>query len=467
MKVYRSLGLIVVASLLLAACSAAGSSSATATPNPKGLPPVVSDAAVISQGRVFPSQFADISFNYSGKVAEVLAQEGDSVQSGDVVARLESSDTEETNVAHAQKVADVARAQQEVVAATQELLDAQKAITDLTESTATELSLAQAQFTIADLQKQIDDNQRTLSYMVSPDIKFYRDQVAKAQDTVTTTQQTANMTDLQQAVTQAKESVDMRAIELHDAISLEGWGGAKPALEAQKNYDTAVEVLKNAQLRLAQAQITNTDAIKDANKKLDDATKQLNYILQGPDSVKVTQAKANIVQLQAQLAKAQTDAAKLKTNSGLDPDKLRAAQNRVAAAQARLATAQASLTAAQLKPESIELKAPFSGTVAVQNLKVGQHINAGEPAVTLANLAQWEIKTDDLTEIEVVKVKVGQTVQVKLDALPEMPLTGVVKAIRSQYEEKRGDITYTVTIALTSADPQVRWGMTAEVTFAK
>ena len=53
----------------------------------------------------------------------------------------------------------------------------------------------------------------------------------------------------------------------------------------------------------------------------------------------------------------------------------------------------------------------------------------------------------------------------KLDALPEVKLTGVVKSIKSKYEEKRGDITYTVTIGLTSTDPKMRWGMTAEVTF--
>jgi hypothetical protein len=42
-----------------------------------------------------------------------------------------------------------------------------------------------------------------------------------------------------------------------------------------------------------------------------------------------------------------------------------------------------------------------------------------------------------------------------------------VTAISSKYEEKRGDITYTITIALTSTDPRMRWGMTADVQFEK
>ncbi len=477
MKAYRTLGLLVVVSMFLAACGA----SPTATPDPNTLPPVIADAGVISQGRLYPKQFADISFNASGKVAEVVAQEGDVVQANDLIARLESTDAEETSVARAQKAANVASAQEavvaaelEIVAAQTELVNAQKAITDMVASTATAVNLAQAQTNIANLQKQIDDANRTLRYMVSPDVKWYQDQVARAQDGVTMTLQTAGLTDLQMAVTAAKDAVAQRQIDLQDAINLDGWGGSKLALEAKKNYDLAVDTLKNAELRLSQAQIANSNSIDDANKALTDAQKALNSVLKGPDAVKLAQAQANLADLQAQLAKAQSDLAELTTNSGLDPDVLKAAQdrvlnaqNRITAGQARLTAAQANLIAAQMKSESVELKAPFAGTISVQNLKAGEHVNAGQPMVTLVDFTQWEVKTDDLTEIEVVKVKVGQNVTVKLDALPDVTLTGVVTAISTKYEEKRGDITYTVTIALTSTDPRMRWGMTADVQFEK
>ena len=35
------------------------------------------------------------------------------------------------------------------------------------------------------------------------------------------------------------------------------------------------------------------------------------------------------------------------------------------------------------------------------------------------------------------------------------------------FEEKRGDITYTVRIRINEPDPRLRWGMTVEVTFAE
>jgi len=58
-------------------------------------------------------------------------------------------------------------------------------------------------------------------------------------------------------------------------------------------------------------------------------------------------------------------------------------------------------------------------------------------------------------------------VTVTLDALSKTPLHGRVTEISPVYEEKRGDITYTVTVVLTDGDPKMRWGMTAVTTFEK
>jgi hypothetical protein len=46
-------------------------------------------------------------------------------------------------------------------------------------------------------------------------------------------------------------------------------------------------------------------------------------------------------------------------------------------------------------------------------------------------------------------------------------LKGEVTSINDRYEEKRGDITYTVTVLLKESDPLLRWGMTAAVRFVQ
>jgi HlyD family secretion protein len=87
--------------------------------------------------------------------------------------------------------------------------------------------------------------------------------------------------------------------------------------------------------------------------------------------------------------------------------------------------------------------------------------------VTLGDFTQWVVKTNNLTEIEVVRLQDGQTAEVVLDALPDVTLTGKVTKIASVFVESRGDITYTVTVTLDQSDPRARWGMTAQVTFGQ
>ena len=131
----------------------------------------------------------------------------------------------------------------------------------------------------------------------------------------------------------------------------------------------------------------------------------------------------------------------------------------------QLAVLQASLEAAKAKVAALEVTAPFDGVVAELNAKLGNSINSGEPAVTIADFSQWLVKTKDLTEIDVVNLKEGQSVTVTLDAIPNVNLKGEILSIAQNYSENQGDIVYEVTILLTDTHPAMRWGMTAKVSF--
>jgi multidrug resistance efflux pump len=137
------------------------------------------------------------------------------------------------------------------------------------------------------------------------------------------------------------------------------------------------------------------------------------------------------------------------------------------AAQARLNTAQEAVTSAEASLAALELRAPLAGTLVSLNLKPGSFIAAGQPALTLADFSGWVLKTDDLTELEVVQIKLGQTVSITLDALPDQPITGTVMTINPRFEDRRGDVTYTVTIALKNPAEAARWGMTGQVVFSE
>ena len=158
----------------------------------------------------------------------------------------------------------------------------------------------------------------------------------------------------------------------------------------------------------------------------------------------------------AQLQKALSDYDKLK--NGPDPDKMAAAEAKLKSAQATLASAKAAL-------DDLQVTAPFDGTVAKIDVKVGENVNAGVPVITIADYSRLIVETDNLTEIEVVKIEKGQEVSIVPDALPDVTLKGRVESIAEVYEEKRGDVTYTVKVELLESHPKLRWGMTVNSTF--
>ncbi len=114
-----------------------------------------------------------------------------------------------------------------------------------------------------------------------------------------------------------------------------------------------------------------------------------------------------------------------------------------------------------------ELRSPFAGTITNLELKVGEFAAAGTQVVTVADFSGWVVKTTDLTEIDVVNIKEGQPVDVKLDAIPDATLKGYVLSVGRNYSEKQGDVVYEVAVLLADQQPAMRWGMTAEVHFTK
>ncbi len=115
MKTTQTLIVFVLLSILLAGCGQiAPTAEAEATP----IPTVLADPTIISEGRLEPVRFSEIALNASGLVSEVLVSEGDAVEAGEVIARLESPEARTLEDAQAD-------ATQQLTAAYQAVRDAQ------------------------------------------------------------------------------------------------------------------------------------------------------------------------------------------------------------------------------------------------------------------------------------------------------------------------------------------------------
>lgn len=99
------------------------------------------------------------------------------------------------------------------------------------------------------------------------------------------------------------------------------------------------------------------------------------------------------------------------------------------------------------------------------NINTGDQVGPENWAVKVADTSSWYVETSDLTELEVVKVALGQKVTFTPDALPDVEMSGVVESISQAFLAQGGDILYKVRIKLDKIDPRLLWGMTVEVTF--
>jgi multidrug resistance efflux pump len=143
--------------------------------------------------------------------------------------------------------------------------------------------------------------------------------------------------------------------------------------------------------------------------------------------------------------------------------RLQPAAEDLAAAQAAVDGARAARDLAAERLVKTRMVAPFAGTLAAVDARVGEIIAAGAPVIRLADLSAFQFETTDLTELAVGRIKVGDAATVTVDALPGVEFPGKVTRIRAFGENRQGDIVYTVTVQPDRQDDRLRWNMTAAV----
>ncbi len=209
---------------------------------------------------------------------------------------------------------------------------------------------------------------------------------------------------------------------------------------AQSAYD-GVKGMGNAGM------LPESHAMNQATMDLDIARSQYDRLVKGATAEEIRVAESSVLAAQA----------------GLDRVKAGARPETVAVGQARVDQAQAAVLQAQASLASATLTAPFAGTVAAVNVNPGETVAAGTPVITLGDLANLRLETDDLSETSVGKVKIGQSVSVAFEALPARDFRGRVTKIAPIATQKQGGTNYTVTIEVEGLDASLRWGMTGHI----
>ncbi|HPH95526.1 MAG TPA: efflux RND transporter periplasmic adaptor subunit [Anaerolineaceae bacterium] len=288
---------------------------------------------------------------------------------------------------------------QNIILAEADLVTARRNLKNLQES---QVNRAQAELNLVQAQKNLEDAQKKRSYR-NATTRGTKEQIDAARATYVL----------------AKDEVE-RAQDMFDRV-------------ADNSPDDRARVVAESNLSAAIA-------------KRDRALINLNYLTGASDTEEVDEAQAKLDLAQAQFNEAEREWNRLK--DGPDPDDITAAEARIAAIQATLRLS--------------SITAPFAGIITEVRSKTGDQVSPGTISFRIDDLSHLFVDVP-ISEIDINKIAVSQTVNFTFDAIPNKTFHGVVIQIARVPIQGQTSVNYNVTIEMTDADSSVRPGMTAAV----
>ena len=154
----------------------------------------------------------------------------------------------------------------------------------------------------------------------------------------------------------------------------------------------------------------------------------------------------------------------------------RSAQKQAAilSAQSRIDEATAKLDLAKLQLSRCEVRAEVPGIVVYKDVffgseqrkpQVGDQVWANQPLIILPDISRMMVQTR-VRETDIHKVERNQKVGVRVEAYPDLRLTGAVTLVGTlaqEERERRATKYFSVDVLINESEPRLRPGMTARV----
>jgi membrane fusion protein, multidrug efflux system len=234
----------------------------------------------------------------------------------------------------------------------------------------------------------------------------------------------AQLAQAQSQVTAQQPNIPITQEENTQNIS----GGEADVANAQAAIGVAERDRESAVARLAEAQANATKAQADLSRytllikneevsqqEFDQvaATAKAQEATVAANRAAVESAGRTVDQRQAQLAQVRTRLAQYRNNA---PGLVAIRQANVQSQQANQQTAQAILEQAQLKLSYTKIVAPADGIILRRSSEVGEHINAGQQLLSIAQIGDIWV-TANFKETQLHNIRPGQSAIIHVDAL--------------------------------------------------
>jgi multidrug resistance efflux pump len=290
------------------------------------------------------------------------------------------------------------------------------------------------------LQLEVDRAQRALRELTSSaSIAAAEQAVANAQDAYDDAQKKVDNLKYRNS---DKVTVDY----LQDQVTL-----AQDALDRARDAYKSTAGLSNLDPARAKAG-TN---LYNAQRAYNNALSNFDWYTGTPSENDVATVNADFDAASAALQEAQWYLSELKGES--------IPSDATGAKLSQLQQAKADLVAAQNRLDQSRLTAPISGVIAQVNVIAGEYATPGKILIVISDVGHLQVKTTDLSERDIVKVKIGDPASILVDALGQ-EFSGKVVNISPLANTLGGDVVYEVTLDFAEQPAGVLSGMTADVT---
>ena len=250
-------------------------------------------------------------------------------------------------------------------------------------------------------------------------------------------------------------------------------------LAKQNNYpDTKTDYLINASTIDQNIKDYSTDLFNDAKNALTDAKNAYNNALTSQGAKDVLKARAQVSLEQERYNTAMSYLSLSQTGSQSPAvTTAQAALNQAKAAddqaQNAVQQAQASVDLIDAQLSKLTVYSPMDGIILTRNVEPGEYVQPGADALTMADISHLTI-TVYVPEDLYGRIKLGMAATMKVDSFPNQTFTAQVSYISDQAEftprnvqtvEGRSSTVYAIKLTVSDPQGQLKPGMPADVTF--
>jgi HlyD family secretion protein len=272
----------------------------------------------------------------------------------------------------------------------------------------------------------------------------------------------------------ARMRVEKSVLELKDVQ--EGKGRVKEeeaeaaVANAERELQKAESQLADLRPLLAEGFITRTE-LERAEQQVERAREDLALARQRRDALLNFGRPLELSQARSD---AQTSRESLGQLESAVTYRLAQKQAALASARSRIEEASAKLALAKQQLARCEVRAEVPGIVVYKDVffgseqrkpQVGDQVWANQPLIILPDISRMVVETK-VRETDIHKVERNQKVEVRVEAYPDLRLTGqvtLVGTLAQEEKERRGTKFFGVTVQVSESEPRLRPGMTARV----